>query len=108
MMYLELFTELGDHRVIEICTIVSNNSLRYTISTNQIVSDESRHNVLGYCSKGSCLNPFREIINSHQNEMMPVRRGRSDLTDHVDAPHCKGQGVVKTLKGIGGTCTLSA
>ena len=47
MLYLELFTELGDHLVIEICTIVSNNPLGYTISTDQIVSDKPCHDVLG-------------------------------------------------------------
>ena len=51
MMYLKLLAELGDHRVVEIYTIVSNNSLWDTISTDQIVSDEPRHGVLSYCSK---------------------------------------------------------
>ena len=70
MLNLELFTELGDHCVIEIFTIVSNNSLWDTISIDQIVLDELCHDVLGYCSKRRCLNPLREIINSYQNEMI--------------------------------------
>ena len=41
MLYLELFIELGDHCVFEIRTIVSNNSLWHTISTDQIVSDSA-------------------------------------------------------------------
>ena len=57
-LYLELFAELSDHRVVEICTIVSNNSLWHTISTNHIVSDKPRHDFLGYCRKGSFLNPL--------------------------------------------------
>ena len=65
MMYLELFTEIGDHCVVEIRTIVSNNSLWHTISINQIMSDKSRYDVLAYCSKGSRLNPLREVINSY-------------------------------------------
>ena len=36
MLDLELLTELGDHRVVEIHTIVSNNPLWDTISTDQI------------------------------------------------------------------------
>ena len=89
MLYLELFTELGDHCVIDICTIVSNNSLWDTISTDQTVLDELCHDVLGYCHKGTFLNPLCELINCYQNEAIPVRRRRSDLTDHVDAPHYK-------------------
>ena len=65
MLYLELFTELGDHCVVEIHTIVSDNSLWHTISTDQIMSDKSRYDVLGYCSKGICLNPLREVINGY-------------------------------------------
>ena len=65
MMYLELFTELGDHCVVEIRTIVSNNSLWHTISTDQIMSDKPRHDVLGYCSKRDCLNQLREVINGY-------------------------------------------
>ena len=65
MLYLELFTELGDHHVVEICTIVSNNSLWHTISIDQIVSDKLRHDVLSNRSKGSCLNLFHEVIDGH-------------------------------------------
>ena len=65
MLYLKLFAELGDHRIVEICTIVRNDSLWYTVSTDQIMSDKSRYDVLGYCSKGSCLNPLREVINGY-------------------------------------------
>ena len=62
---LELFTEFGDHRIFEIHTIVSDDSLWHTVSTNQIMSDKLRHNVLGYCGKRGCFNPLREVINGH-------------------------------------------
>ena len=65
VLYLELFTELGDHYVVEICTIVSNNSLWHTVSTDHIMSDKPRHDVLGYYSEGSCINPLRELINGY-------------------------------------------
>ena len=47
MLYLKLLAELGDHHIIEICTVVRNDPLGYTISTDQIVLDEPRHDVLG-------------------------------------------------------------
>ena len=34
MLDLKLFTEFGDHCIVEICTIVSNDSLPYTIPKN--------------------------------------------------------------------------
>ena len=90
MLYIELLAELSDHCIVEICTIVHNDPLWYTISKDQIVPNKPCHDVLGYCSKGSCLNPLCKIINGYQNEAIPVRRSRSDLANHVDTPHCKG------------------
>ena len=58
MLYLELFAEFGDHLIVEICTIVRNDPLWYTISTDQIVPNEPCHDVLGYGSKGSCFRCF--------------------------------------------------
>ena len=65
ILYLKLFAELGDHYVVEIHTIISNNPLWHTISIDQIVSDKLRHDVLSNRSKGSCLNLFHEVIDGH-------------------------------------------
>ena len=108
MLDLELFIEFGDHHIVDICTIVSDDSLWHTVSTNQVMPDKPRHNVLGYSSKGSILNLFCEVIDGYQNEAMSVRRSRYDLADHVDAPHCKGPRSCQYVQKTGGTCTLSA
>ena len=89
VLYLELLVELSDHLVIEIGTIVRNDPLWYTVSTDQIMPNELCHDVLGYSRKGSCFNPLRKVINSYQDETMPVRCSRSDFTNYVNAPHCK-------------------
>ena len=65
MLNLELFVELGDHCVIEIYTIVCNNSLWNAIPTNQVMPDKPRNNVLGHGSKRGRLNPLHEVINGH-------------------------------------------
>ena len=65
MLNLELFTEFSDHRVVEISTIIRDDSLRDTIMTNQVVLDELCHHILGNHSKGGSLNPLREVINNH-------------------------------------------
>ena len=89
MLYFELLAELSDHLVVEIGAIVRNDLLWYTVSTDQIVSNEPCHDVLGYGSKGSCFNPLCKVINCYQDETMPVGCRRSDLADHINAPHCK-------------------
>ena len=92
MLYLELLGELGDHIIVEICTIIRNNPLWYTIPTDQVMPNKPCHNVLGHGSKGSCFNPLRKVINSYQDETMSVGCRRSDLADHINAPHGKRPG----------------
>ena len=108
MLYLELLAELSDHLVVDIGTTVRNDPLGYTISTDQIVSDKPRHDVLGYCSKGSCLNPLRKIINGYKMKRCPLDAvGLISLI--MSIPHiAKGQGAIKTFRGTGGICILSA
>ena len=51
MLYLELLAELSDHLVVKIGTIIRNDPLWYTVSTDQIVPNEPCYDVLGYGSK---------------------------------------------------------
>ena len=86
MLYLELFTQLSDHCVVDIYTIFSDNSLWQTI----LMPDKPCHNVLGNSIKRGSFYPLREVINGHQDEAMPIGSSRSDFYDHVNAPHRKG------------------
>ena len=38
MLYLKLFAELSDHRIVDICTIVRNDPLWYTVSTDHRIN----------------------------------------------------------------------
>ena len=51
MLDLELHAELGDHSIIEIGTIIRNDSFWNTVPTDEVISDESGHKVLGNRSK---------------------------------------------------------
>ena len=51
MLDLKLHTELSDHSIIEIGTIICDDSLWSTIPTYKVMSDEPGHNVLGNRSK---------------------------------------------------------
>ena len=65
MLNLELLVQGGDHSVVEICTIVSDNPFRDTVPANDILFDETGNNILGNGSKASCLHPLCKIINGH-------------------------------------------
>ena len=74
MLDLELLTEFNDHNVVEICTIICNDSFRDTIPTDKVMLDEPLHNILGNISERSRLNPLREIVNCHQDEYLIQRK----------------------------------
>ena len=46
MLDLDLFTEFGDHRIFEICTIVSDDPLRDAILIDEVMLDEPGHEIL--------------------------------------------------------------
>ena len=51
MLDFELRAELGDHSVVEIGTIICDDSFWDTLSTYKVMSDKSGHDILGNRSK---------------------------------------------------------
>ena len=47
----ELDAEFSDHSVVEVGTIVSDDSLRDTILMDEVMLDESSHHILGNSGK---------------------------------------------------------
>ena len=45
VLYLELLAELSDHLVVKIGTIICNDPLWYTVSTDQVVPNEPCHEI---------------------------------------------------------------
>ena len=89
MLDLELRAKLSDHSIIEVFTIIRNDSFWNTVPTYEVMYDELGHNILGERSKSSYLDPFHEVINGNQDETVPIRNCQSNLSNHVDAPHCE-------------------
>ena len=89
MLNLELLAQGGDHSIVKVCTVVSDDPFGDTVPTYKVLLDEVGNNVLSDRREGSCFNPLRKVINFYQDEMMPVGCRRSDLADHINAPHCK-------------------
>ena len=87
MLYLELHAEFGDHFVIEIGAVVGDNPFRDAIPTNEIMLDESSHDILGNRCERGCFYPFGKVINSDEDETMSIRSGGFDFYNHVNAPH---------------------
>ena len=84
---LELHTEFSDHNVVEISTIVCNDSLRDAIPTNKVMLDELGHNIFGNRGERGCFNPLYKVINGDEDKAMSIRGSGFDLSNHASAPH---------------------
>ena len=65
MLNLELLAQGGDHSIVKVCTIISDNSFWDTVLANEILLDEPGKNILGDRSEGGYLNPLYKIVNGH-------------------------------------------
>ena len=65
MLNLELLAQCGNHSVVKIRTIVSDDPFWDTIPTNEIFLDETGNNILGNRGEGGCFNPLCKIDNGH-------------------------------------------
>ena len=61
----ELRAQCDDHSIIEIRTIVRDDSLWDTIPIDEILFDESGKNIHGNGSEGSFLNPLCKLVDGH-------------------------------------------
>src|SRR3954463_11378502 len=65
MFDIELCTELSDHLIVQIGTIISDDSFGDAIPTDEVVFNESSYHVLGYGGERSSFYPFSEIVNGY-------------------------------------------
>src|SRR4051812_40538438 len=86
---LEGLTKLLHHLVIEIRSIISNDLLRNPITTDYVVLNKASNHLLGDIRIRCGFNPLGEVIDGNQNETMSIRSSRLNLSNHINAPHCK-------------------
>src|SRR3954468_9069351 len=86
---LEGLTKLLHQLIIEIRSIVSNDLLRNPITTDYVVLDKTSDHLLGDIRVRCGFNPLGEVIDGNQNEAMSIRSSRLNLSNHINAPHCK-------------------
>ena len=87
MLNLELLAQGGDHSIVKVCTVVSNNPFGDAVPKNEVLFDEAGNNITCDGCEGSCFDPFGKVINSHQDEEMSIGCRRLDHSTHVDSPH---------------------
>ena len=87
MLNLELLAQSGDHSIVKVCTVFSDDPFGDTVSANKVLLDEAGNNILSYGCEGSFFDPLGEIVNGHHNETMSIGCCRLDLSNHVDSPY---------------------
>ena len=87
MLNLELLAQSGDHSVVQVRTVVSNNSVGDTIPAYEVLLDEASNHILCNKGEGSCFDPLGKVVNGHQNETVAIGRCRLDLSNNVASPH---------------------
>ena len=86
---LELHAGLSDHGIVDIGTIVRDDSLGDAIPTDEVMLNESSYHILGNRDERGCFNPFCEVVNGDKNEAMSIISSRLDFSDHVNSPYCE-------------------
>ena len=72
MLNLELRAEFDDHLVVDIGTVVCDNPFKDAVSADELMFDESSHDILDNRCERGCLNPFCKVVDSEEDEMMPI------------------------------------
>ena len=108
MLNLELLAQGGDHSIVKVYTIISDDPFWDPVPTNEILLDETGNNILSDRCEGNCFDPLCKIINSTKMKLCPLE-AVGLISPIISISHiAKGQGAVKMFRGTGGTCTLSA
>ena len=85
MLNLELLAQGGDHSIVKVRTIISDDPFGDTVSENEILLDEAGNSILSNGCEGRCFDPLGEIIHGHENEAVAIGGRRLDLSNHVDS-----------------------
>jgi len=98
MFDLEVIAQFFHHLVVQIRPIICNNTTGDTVAANDLVLDKLDHHLLGHISIRCSFDPFGEIVNSHENEAVPVGSLGFDYANHVNAPHRERLGRGKNIE----------
>ena len=90
MCNLEVFAKSFHHIVIQVRSIISNDLTWHTITTYDLILDKPYDNLLGYICIRCRFNPFCEVVNCHQNEMMLIQSFGLNHPNHINSPHGEG------------------
>ena len=65
MLNLELLTKGGDHSIVKVCIVISDDPFWDTVLATKIRFDEAGNNILSNRGTRGCFDPLYEIVNGH-------------------------------------------
>jgi hypothetical protein len=88
MSKTQLFSKLGHHEILKMATVISDDSLRDSKLSDDMIEYEQGCIFSGIIECRHHLDPFSEIIHGYDDVSMPPDRVR--VTCHeVNAPFCE-------------------
>jgi hypothetical protein len=76
MSKTQLLIKFIHHEILKMTTVTSNDGLRDTKSSNDMIEYEQRYSFPSIINCGHRLGPFSEMIHSYNNVSMPLDRVR--------------------------------
>jgi len=74
---LEILTHFLHHFIVQIGGIISDNLLGQPIPADYLFLDEPNHHTFSHTGIRCRFNPFGEVVNGDQNEVVSIRVGIS-------------------------------
>ena len=63
MLSLKLLAQSGDHSIVHVCNVVSDDPFKDTILANEVLLDEAGNHILCDGGEGSSFDPLAKLIN---------------------------------------------
>jgi len=74
---------LLNHLPIQILSVIYNELSWYTVAANDVLFQESGHHILGDAFVGSRFHLLGEVIDGHQDILMPIGGFRNHRFDDI-------------------------
>ena len=83
---LELLAKLLDYFPIQILFVIYNVLSWHAVVANDVLFQELGHHSLSDAFIGGGLHPFGEVINGHQDILIPIQGFQNHKSDDIHSP----------------------
>jgi hypothetical protein len=82
-------TKLHYHFAVNVLSIIDHYLFWYTILVDQVLFYQPFHHLLCYMSIWFGFYLFCEVVDSHEDESMPIAGFQANRPNYINSSHCK-------------------